>query len=70
MDAKQVLVAGGDYFEVSPKEGVYYIYKVKNIFTNWESIEVGKADNLDDAINFIETYSGKQISAVRTVFKK
>ncbi|MDD3092752.1 MAG: hypothetical protein PHV04_01370 [Clostridia bacterium] len=70
MDAKQVLVAGGDLFEISPKEGVYYIYKVKNIFTNWESIEVGKADNLDDAINFIETYSGKQISAVRTVFKK
>lgn len=37
MDAKQVLVAGGDYFEVSPKEGVYYIYEVKNIFTDWES---------------------------------
>jgi len=61
MDAKQVLVAGGDLFEISPYKGVYYIYKVKGWGTK---IEVGKADNFDDALSFIKAYSGKQISSI------
>jgi hypothetical protein len=68
MEAKTVFDVDGDYFELK-EEDVYYIYKVKNIFTNWESIEVGKADNFDDAIRFMETYSGKKLLAIRTVFK-